>query len=142
VSRTHIPAALRRLIEERAGGRCEYCLLPGSVAFFPHEVDHVVAEKHGGATVAENLALTCWRCKRHKGSDLGSFDPQSGAFAFLFNPRTQRWEEHFVLEAGVLRGLSPEGRTTAQLLQCNAGERVAERLQLGEGSAGSPRHGR
>jgi hypothetical protein len=102
------------------------------VIFFPHEVDHVVAEKHGGATVAENLALTCWRCNRHKGSDLGSFDPQSGAFAFLFNPRTQHWEEHFVVEAGLLRGLSPEGRTTANLLQCNTVERVAERRRLSD----------
>jgi hypothetical protein len=106
-------------------------LLPNTVAFFPHEVDHVVAEKHGGATVAENLALTCWRCNRHKGSDLGSFDPQSGAFAFLFNPRSQRWEEHFALEAGVLRGLSAEGRATANLLQFNITERVAERRRLG-----------
>lgn len=132
MSRTYIPAALRRLVEERADGRCEYCLLPGAVAFFPHEVDHVVAEKHGGATVAENLAFTCWRCNRHKGSDLGSFDPQSTAFAFLFNPRTQRWEEHFTLEAGVLGGLSPEGRTTANLLQYNTPERVAERRRLSE----------
>ena len=132
MSRTHIPAALRRLVEERAGGRCEYCLLPRAVAFFPHEVDHVVAEKHGGTTIAENLAFTCWRCNRHKGSDLGSFDPQSGAFAFLFNPRTQRWEEHFSLEAGVLGGLSPEGRTTASLLQYNTPERVAERRRLSE----------
>jgi hypothetical protein len=102
------------------------------VAFVPHEVDHVVAEKHAGATVAENLALTCWRCNRHKGSDLGSFDPQTGAFAFLFNPRTQRWEEHFALEANVLRGLSPEGRTTVNLLQYNTPERVAERRRLSE----------
>ena len=130
MSRTYISVALRRLVEERAGGRCEYCLLPGVVAFFPHEVDHVVAEKHGGATVAENLALTCWRCNRHKGSDLGSFDPWTGVFTFLFNPRTQRWEEHFTVEAGVLHGLSPEGRTTASLLQCNTAARVAERLRL------------
>jgi hypothetical protein len=50
----------------------------------------------------------------------------------LFNPRTQRWEEHFALEAGVLLGLSPEGRTTANLLQCNTLERVAERRRLSE----------
>lgn len=132
MGRTHIPAALRRLVEERAGGRCECRLLPELVTFFPHEVDHMVAEKHGGATIAENLALTCWRCNRHKGSDLGSFDPLSGAFAFLFNPRTQRWGEHFVVEAGVLRGLTPEGRATAYLLQCNTPARVAERRRLSE----------
>ena len=34
-------AAMRQLVVERAGQRCEYCLLPAGVAFFAHEVDHV-----------------------------------------------------------------------------------------------------
>ncbi|MBA2647884.1 MAG: HNH endonuclease [Pyrinomonadaceae bacterium] len=89
MSITYIPAAVRRLVVERAGNRCEYCLLPADVAFFPHEVDHVIAEKHGGKTEADNLAFSCWRCNRHKGSDLGSFDPQTQNFSLLFNPRTQ-----------------------------------------------------
>lgn len=72
MSVTYIPAELRRLVVERAGERCEYCLLPSGVSFFPHEVDHVIAEKHGGVTTADNLAFTCWRCNRRKGSDLGS----------------------------------------------------------------------
>ena len=56
---TYIPMTLRRQVIERAENRCEYCLLPADVAFFPHEVDHVVAEKHGGATNIDNLALAC-----------------------------------------------------------------------------------
>jgi hypothetical protein len=52
VSSTYIPVALRRLVEARAGQRCEYCWLPAELAFLlPHEVDHVIAEKHGGDTV-------------------------------------------------------------------------------------------
>ncbi|MBD2186047.1 HNH endonuclease [Planktothrix sp. FACHB-1355] len=127
---TYIPAALRRTVEERANYRCEYCLLPAGVAFFPHEVDHAIAEKHGGATDADNLALACWRCNRHKGTDLGSFDPQTGAFSFLFNPRTQQWNEHFRLEEVTIVGLTPEGRTTVNLLQLNSDERLAERRRL------------
>ena len=130
MSTTHIPAALRRLVEARAGGQCEYCLLPVGVAFFSHEIDHVVAEKHGGATDESNLALTCWRCNRHKGSDLGSFDPLTGKFCFLFNPRTQRWHEHFLPLVGKLTGLTPEGRTTIALLQMNTADRIAERQRL------------
>ncbi|MEA5569230.1 HNH endonuclease signature motif containing protein [Anabaena sp. UHCC 0399] len=95
MSLSYIPVALRRLVEERANYKCEYCLLPTKVAFFPHEIDHIIAEKHGGKTDAENLALTCWRCNRHKGTDLGSFDPQTGAFSFLYNPRSQQWSKHF-----------------------------------------------
>lgn len=127
---SYIPAALRRLVEERANYRCEYCLLPASVAFFPHEVDHVIAEKHGGATDADNLALACWRCNRHKGSDLGSFDPKTKVFSFLFNPRIQEWNEHFRLEEVTIVGLTPEGRTTVNLLQLNSDERLAERQRL------------
>ncbi len=130
MSVTYIPAALRRLVEERANRICEYCLLPANLAFFPHEVDHVIAEKHGGVTDADNLAFTCWRCNRHKGSDLGSFDPETGAFSFLFNPRTQQWSEHFKCEELTLVGLTPEGRTTARLLQLNSDERLAERQRL------------
>ena len=73
MSTTYIPIALRRLVENRAQHRCEYCLIPAQIAFFTHEIDHIIAEKHGGKTDSENLAYTCWRRNRHKGSDLGSF---------------------------------------------------------------------
>jgi hypothetical protein len=49
MSTTHIPAELRRLVRERAAGNCEYCLIPESVAFATHAIDHIVAEKHGGS---------------------------------------------------------------------------------------------
>jgi HNH endonuclease len=130
VSATYIPVVLRRLVEERANYRCEYCQLPAGVAFFAHEIDHVIAQKHGGATNADNLALTCWRCNRHKGTDLGSFDPETGAFSFLFNPRTQKWTEHFTFSELNLVGLTPMGRTTIRLLQINSDERLAERQRL------------
>lgn len=125
-----ISAGLRRLVIERANSQCEYCLLPTDVAFFPHEVDHVIALKHGGATDAANLAFACWRCNRHKGTDLGSFDPATRQFSFLFNPRTQLWTEHFTLRGAQLVGLTPEGRATVQLLQLNLNERVSERQRL------------
>jgi 5-methylcytosine-specific restriction endonuclease McrA len=125
---TYIPTALRREVIERAGNRCEYCLLPAEVAFFPHEVDHVVAEKHSGATEIDNLALACWRCNRHKGSDLTSFDPQTRQLSPLFNPRTQAWAEHFTYERERIIGLTPEGRTTVNLLRLNSEDRLTERL--------------
>lgn len=130
MSLSYIPVALRRLVEERANYKCEYCLLPTKVAFFPHEIDHIIAEKHGGKTDAENLALTCWRCNRHKGTDLGSFDPQTGAFSFLFNPRTQQWSEHFSFSKLTIVGLTDVGRTTVYLLQINKEERIAERERI------------
>ncbi|MDZ8137392.1 MAG: HNH endonuclease signature motif containing protein [Nostoc sp. DedQUE04] len=130
MSAIYIPIVLRRLVEERANYRCEYCQLPAGVAFFSHEIDHVIAQKHGGVTNADNLAFTCWRCNRHKGTDLGSFDPETGAFSFLFNPRTQKWAEHFTFSELDLVGLTPTGRTTIRLLQINSNERLAERQRL------------
>lgn len=128
---TYIPTALRHEVLERAGNRCEYCLLPAHLAFFPHEVDHVVAEKHGGATEIENLALACWRCNRHKGSDLTSFDPQTRQLSLLFNPRTQVWTEHFAYEREMIIGLTPEGRATVNLLRLNSDNRLIERHSSG-----------
>ena len=142
MSVTHIPAAVRRLVIARAGERCEYCLLPAAVAFFPHEVDHVVVEKHGGATEAANLAYTCWRCNRHKGTALGSFDPATHAFALLYHPRTQHWQEHFALQGARIEGLTAVGRTTVQLLQLNSAERLTERQTLlAQGRALAPFQG-
>lgn len=130
MSQTYVPVPLRRLVEQRSGHKCEYCLLPTALTFFPHEIDHVIPEKHGGVTNADNLALTCWRCNRHKGTDLGSFDPKNGKFSFLFNPRTQQWHEHFTLSQGEILGLTPEGRTTVKLLQMNTVNRQSERQRF------------
>ncbi len=101
--------------------------MPSNITFLPHEIDHAIAEKPGGLTEAENLAYACWRCNRHKGSDLGSFDPQTHEFSFLYHPRRQVWSDHcYILEWKIL-GLTAEGRTTAELLQFNCSDRIAER---------------
>jgi 5-methylcytosine-specific restriction endonuclease McrA len=86
---TAIPADLRRQVIIRAYNCCEYCLLPDNLSFYPHEIDHIVAEKHGGETQIDNLAFSCWFCNRHKGSDLTSIDPETRIVTLLFNPRTQ-----------------------------------------------------
>jgi hypothetical protein len=125
-----IPTNLRALVIERAGARCEYCLLPARAAFYSHEVDHVVARKHDGQTTAVNLAMACARCNQHKGSDLGSLDPETGNFAFFFNPRTQCWDDHFALDGPRIVPLTPEGRVTVAIFQLNHPDRLQERELL------------
>ena len=125
-----ISAALRREVRERAGERCEYCLLAESQAFFPHEPDHLIALKHGGETTSANLALACFDCNRFKGSDIASLDPITGKLVALFNPRTQRWTDHFELRGGVIVPLTEVGRVTEKLLQLNLGSRVEVRERL------------
>ncbi len=87
MSQTYIPVPLRRLVRERAQGRCEYCLIPESLTFAPHWIDHIVAEKHGGKTESENLANCCVLCNQRKGSDLTSIDAETGEIVPLFHPR-------------------------------------------------------
>ena len=119
-----ISAALRRQVRERASERCEYCLLAEVQAFFPHEPDHIISRKHGGETVLDNLALACFDCNRFKGSDIASVDPVSGTLTLLFDPRLQRWSEHFKLEHGRVVPLTATGRATARLLRLNLPHRI------------------
>ena len=130
MSLTYIPAAVRQLVFQRAHGCCEYCLVPDAVVFAPHEIDHVVAEKHGGLTEAGNLALSCVLCNKHKGSDLTSIDPETGQIAPLYNPRRDRWAENFGLSEGQIIPRTAVGRVTERLLRLNVAERIQERELL------------
>jgi hypothetical protein len=42
-------AALADQVRQRARSCCEYCGLPQEVSSTPFEIDHIVAEQHGGA---------------------------------------------------------------------------------------------
>jgi len=128
----YISAQLRRQVKKRAQARCEYCLLPEDIAFFPHEPDHVIALKHGGETTTANLALSCFDCNRFKGSDIASIDPVGGEAVPLFNPRTQDWRDHFTTDGGRVIPLTPIGRATTQLLKLNTPERIDVRRALAE----------
>ena len=125
-----VSESLRRLVAERAGYRCEYCLLHADDSYSPHQIDHIISRKHGGLSDADNLAYACLRCNAWKGSDVGSFDAQSRAIVNLFHPRRQRWEDHFVLRGGIVEPLTAEGNATARLLKLNLDKRVVERRLL------------
>jgi hypothetical protein len=128
--RPHIPAKLRRLVINRAGGRCEYCLIHQDDRPETHPIDHVIALKHGGRTVKENLALACVICNGAKGSDLATIDPLSGEIVPLFNPRTQSWGDHFELSRAQIIGRTAIGRATVALLRLNDDERLGYRQNL------------
>ena len=130
MTRTYIPTALRQIVQERAGGRCEYYLYPQDTSFLAFEVEHIVAEKHSGTTTVDNLALACPYCNRFKGTDLGSLDPETGQLVPFFNPRTQRWAEHFWLDGAQIVPLTPEGRVTVAILRLNHPDRILERQRL------------
>ncbi|MGB3295394.1 MAG: HNH endonuclease signature motif containing protein [Phormidesmis sp.] len=132
MSSTYIPAALRRLVRERASGCCEYCLMPEQLSLITYAIDHVIAEKHGGRTDADNLAFSCLLCNQYKGSDIASLDPDTNQISALYNPRTDRWTEHFSLHKANFLPLTAKGRVTVNLLKLNWLERIEERLWLAE----------
>ena len=127
---TYVPLPLRSLVAKRASSCCEYCLYPQEASLFAYEMEHIVAEKHGGQTSAENLAFACPYCNRAKGTDLGSIDPETGELTAFYNPRLQRWSEHFRLEGAQIIPLSAVARVTVLILQMNSNDRLAERQQL------------
>ncbi len=130
MSKSYISAQLRRKVDQRSQQRCEYCLIPEIATFASHQIDHIIAEKHGGLTELNNLALSCTLCNKHKGSDLTSIDPKTEKIEPLFNPRQDLWLEHFQIKDGVIIPLTATGRVTEKLLQFNLTERIQERKLL------------
>lgn len=122
--------ALEDLVRRRAHDLCEYCQLPEALSELRHVVDHIIAQKHGGLTVPENLALACGRCNLHRGPNLSGIDPESGKIVQLFNPRNEVWTEHFRWGGVRLIGLTVTGRATIEVLAVNARPRIAMRQAL------------
>jgi hypothetical protein len=130
MSVTYIPAELRRLIVARAEGLCEYCLIAEEDTFLGCEVDHIISEKHGGPTSADNLAVACVFCNQAKGSDVGSIHWETRTFHRFFNPRADRWGEYFVLAGAIIEPITNIGAVTARILGFNTDDRVLERRLL------------
>jgi hypothetical protein len=121
---------LAERVWNRAGFRCEYCHLPHGLYDTPFSVDHIIAQQHRGQTVDSNLALACMHCNLHKGPNIAGVDPETGQLSTLFNPRTQKWHEHFQWHGPVVVGLTMIGRTTVATLALNLAEFVAARAAL------------
>ncbi|HVO71043.1 MAG TPA: HNH endonuclease signature motif containing protein [Aggregatilineaceae bacterium] len=112
---------LRERVRKQAGNRCGYCQSSQQYVFGPLEIDHLTPTAHGGTDDEENLWLACRMCNGFKSDHTHGRDPVTGEEIRLFNPRTQRWAEHFAWsEDGTqIVGLTPCGRATVVVLQLN-----------------------
>jgi hypothetical protein len=122
--------SLADIVRERAGARCEYCLVPQLSSPLSFELDHVIAQQHGGATAVENLAWACLRCNKHKGPNLAGIDPTNGRIVRLFHPRKDRWSAHFECRGSHIDGRTAIGRATVNVLNVNAPEAIEFRQRL------------
>jgi hypothetical protein len=128
--RNSLPSLLRRRVENRAAGRCEYCKTLIENEGVRGVADHVIAFQHGGATSLDNLAFCCAHCNAHKGPNIAGVDPQSRQTVPIFNPRVDDWSVHFRWEGAVLLGLTPVGRATIVVLAINLPQRLLLREDL------------
>lgn len=119
-------------VRGRAGNACEYCRLPAAVHPTPFEIEHIIARQHGGATELPNLALSCLRCNRRKGTNIAGLARVGSRSVLvpLFHPRRHKWSRHFRWKGPYLIGRTTVGRVTVELLAINDPLRVAVREAL------------
>ncbi|MGZ3493056.1 MAG: HNH endonuclease, partial [Gemmatimonadaceae bacterium] len=98
----------------------------------PFQVDHIIAEQHGGSETLFNLAWSCLRCNKHKGPNIAGIDPVTKRMTALFHPRRQLWERHFAWEGPIIVGRTRAGRPTIRTLAMNDPDAVAFRSELME----------
>ena len=124
--RRYIKEGVKSAVEERAGGRCEYCKSMQRFSPQPFIIEHITPLSKGGSDEPDNLALSCGGCNGHKYQKTEAVDPITGNMEPLFTPRNDDWSAHFEWDADYLRiiGLTPTGRATVNALHLNRKELI------------------
>ncbi len=119
--RPHLTVELRRQVEEDSRRRCGYCLSETDFMGATLTVDHIIPLASSGSNTRENLWAACQQCNEAKQTRTHARDPETDELVPLFNPRTDKWVEHFVWnpEDTHIIGLSATGRATVNALQLN-----------------------
>lgn len=112
---------LRASVRKRAGNRCEYCLSHQDYIMGWLQVDHIYPVAKGGEDTEDNLCLSCELCNQYKWTKTEELDPETGVKVQLFNPRQQKWQEHFAWSEDSTRiiGITACGRATVLALKLN-----------------------
>jgi hypothetical protein len=120
------------LVRDRAENRCEYCRHSAEYTCAPFECEHVVPRSRGGGDSPDELAWACRACNYHKSSKTHARDSITNRLVPLFNPRRQRWVDHFRWsdDKFTIVGRTPSGRATVAALQMNRPEIVNLRRVL------------
>ena len=84
------------------------------------------------------LALACLRCNLRKSPNLTGIDPITGEIVPLFDPRRDRWPDHFRVRGPVVEGITAIGRTTVRVFSMNDARRIERRELLAGRSDVSP----
>jgi hypothetical protein len=125
-------STLRRTVEQRAKGRCEYCQSPAKYSTQRFSLEHIIPRSQGATTSLDNIALACQGCNNHKYNKVNAVDTVTNQLVALFQPRTQRWQDHFTWDERfeLIIGLTATGRATVEALQLNRPELINLRKLL------------
>lgn len=117
---------VRQKVRQRAKFLCEYCEVSETDSGGELTVDHFKPQSQNGGGEENNLVYCCFRCNTYK-SDYWHGEPNQ---IRLFNPRTDKRDEHFWLsESGVLFALTEMGKFTIELLRLNRKPLITKRRQ-------------
>ena len=113
-----------REVEQRAAGRCEYCRMHQSLQGATFHVEHIITRSLGGPSDSGNLAWACPSCNLHKSNRVEVQAPGVRETVLLFNPRSDKWDEHFCWDGYYITGLTPVGRVTIDVFLLNHERRI------------------
>lgn len=116
-----LPKRLDKGIRNEAKNRCGYCLGEQKYILAWLEIEHIFPLAKGGKSDKENLWLACPFCNTFKSSQIHGIDPVNGKKVLLFNPRHQKWKNHFEFDTdkATIIGKTMCGRATVNALRLN-----------------------
>jgi len=116
----------KKLVRERAKYLCEYCHSSEEASAAQFAIEHIVPRSLGGIDHLDNLALACQRCNGYRYNFTTGIEPQTQEILPLFNPRQQKWLDHFIWTVDGLKiiGITPTGRATCNRLDVNDEHRL------------------
>ena len=129
MTRPRVSRKLRERVIAAARNRCGYCLSSGEITGLVLHVEHIVPHSKGGATEEENLWMACADCNAYRSDQTVAEDPLTREQVRLFDPRRDRWSDHFMWVRGglLMLRITPIGRATVAALRTNRRKLVAAR---------------
>ncbi len=126
-----VSLSTRRLVRKRAKYLCEYCHSPEYLSPDRFTLDHILPVSKGESDHEDNLALACHRYNERHYNFTTGFDPQTQTEFPLFNPRQQKWSDHFIWTSNgiIIRGITGLGRGTCNRLDINDERRDEPSIQ-------------
>ncbi len=126
---SYISEEVKARVRRDAKEQCGYCRSLQRYVLGLLEIEHITPKAFAGTDDEENLWLACRLCNSYKGIQTQAKDPITGTTVLLFNPRQQKWTEHFTWteDGAYIEGITPCGRATVEALQLNNKIAVAVR---------------